>query len=348
MAYVPQNRAVYIAAYAGALSGINLSNRSPSDPNAGDYVPNAIVAGAFAQSYDTARGAGATNTLETETVQSMCEAAWQNRYPRSNDPNLYTSICRAIIALVASGEAFFFGQGIDPDIPSGGSIPPATLPNAVVQVPLIGAPFSAPLTQDQILPGVTATMANAGATFFEVSENVVTPAFTATQSAAPSSAILTDSDGNAPKNVTSTPTAFASNFTFQKNVYGQTVTFTETVVINGITKAPTATIFWLQRVYYGVGTAGQTGEAFILSLASSFIAASKDGGYPFVAGAADKCYIAYRSAYGDSVFRIGGFVTTFSKSVALVTNAFGFAENYDLWESGSVNLGAVTVVVSNS
>ena len=202
------------------------------------------------------------------------------------------------------------------------------------------------LTQDMILPTYTITLS--GGTLVEVSQTVTTPGFTATYNRTPSTAVLTDSEGNAPKNVIGTPTSFNSNFNFTKNTFGATVTFTLTSTDGyGVSKTATTTYTWAQKTYHGVGPAGQTGEAFIESLTGVL---DTNIGFSFTdnAGPTQKIYYASRAAYGTPTFTVGGFsggFTLVSNSIS-VTNAFGFTENYQLWESDNLGLGSTTVVVS--
>ena len=144
MAYIPQNLMVFTAAFSGAIAGMGASDRNPSDPNPADYDGLATVAGAFAQSFDTEWALSPTSELDLETIQEITEVVWQDRAPQATapvlnpdnftwstnvasaqtNPNTYTDLCRALIAIVRSGEAYFTSQGI---IPPG---PPATLSNA--------------------------------------------------------------------------------------------------------------------------------------------------------------------------------------------------------------------------
>ncbi len=102
---------------------------------------------------------------------------------------------------------------------------------------------------------------------------VATPAFTASYARTPSAAVLTDSDGSSPRNVISTPTAFASPATFTKSTFGQAVTFTLTASeAGGPPKTSTATITWAQPVYYGAAVPAALTEAFIKALPSSALA----------------------------------------------------------------------------
>lgn len=181
----------------------------------------------------------------------------------------------------------------------------------------------------------------------EVGQTVSTPAFTATYSETPVNAILTDSVPNTAKDVTSTPASFTSNSSFVRNTYGATVTFTLTASNDANSNSRTANLFWTQKVFFGVGAAGQNSEAFIESLTGA-LATSRSRSFAVNAGASQKIYYAYRTAYGAAPFTVGGFEGGFTlvSTTISITNAFGFTENYTLYESDNVGLGSTTVVVT--
>ncbi len=193
----------------------------------------------------------------------------------------------------------------------------------------------------------TATLAGGG--IVEVSQTIANPAFTATYTATPDLATLSDTDGNS-QDVTATPTSFNSIYSFVKNTFGATVTFTLMATKDAVTESPTATLSWGQKAYWGVGPAGLVGNTFITTYSTgNATALTRSTTFSVTAGASDKIYFACRSGYGSgtAVFTVGGFeggftfVGTFSR-----TNTYGFIENYDLYESDNVGLGATTVTVS--
>ena len=125
--YIPNNQAIFIAAYAGALAGMGVSDRVVTDTNPSDYSGLASVAGAFAQCFDQLYP-GPVNTLSVQTVEEICETAWQERSPNAQAPFLtpatYTPLCNALIAILQAGLAYFTAQGVSPNVPgSGGSLP---------------------------------------------------------------------------------------------------------------------------------------------------------------------------------------------------------------------------------
>lgn len=218
---------------------------------------------------------------------------------------------------------------------------------ALMETP-IGVAAWARVTQDMILPAFTISLGLTGASQVEVGQTVATPAFTASYARTAAAAVLTDDQGTAPRNVIATPTAFSSSGTFVKNSYGSVANFTLTAnETGGPSKTSGASIQWLQRVFLGVAVPGTLNAAFITALANNPIASGYGRTFSVTAGATQKIYYAFRSAYGTPTFSVGGFAGGFSlvASAVAVTNAFAFTENYDLWASDNLNLGATTVVV---
>lgn len=209
------------------------------------------------------------------------------------------------------------------------------------------------LTQDMILPAFAISSFGVTPSLAEVGQSVATPPFTASYTLPPdvaaNSVVLTDDAGSAPKDVTATPNAFTSNGTFMRNAYGLSYTFTVTAKKGASIKVALAPITWTQRVYWGVAAVpGAYDAAFIHSLASNALATSRARSFTVTAGVGQKIYYAYRAGYGDASFTVNGFSGGFFKAAAAVsvTNAFGFVENYMVWESDNPNLGLTTVGVS--
>jgi hypothetical protein len=186
--------------------------------------------------------------------------------------------------------------------------------------------------------------------FVEVNQTIVNPgAFTASYFQTPSFANFKDDVFNSPIDVTSTPTSFSSNHTFQKTVFNDNVTFTLTSTQGHVTKSDEWDIIWGQKTYYGTALAGQTGQTFIKNLPGQIITNKKFLQFIIDAAPAEKIYFACRAAYGDVVFTIhdveGGFTKV--QSNVSVTNDFGYAENYDLYESDYAGLGELLVTAGD-
>jgi hypothetical protein len=121
MAYVPNNPAMYVAAYAGALAGMGASDRFPTDPVPAHYNTLASIAGAYAETFDTLWALSPTSTLDIEACQELSEVAWQDRAPQSIPPVfILIELCLALIAMIRAAEAYFASQGIVPPLPPSG------------------------------------------------------------------------------------------------------------------------------------------------------------------------------------------------------------------------------------
>jgi hypothetical protein len=124
--YVPNNVLVFIAAYAGSISGMAVAEKVLVKNNPIDYDAIAKVAGAFAQSFDTEWGLRPTTSLDVSIIEEECEGTWEGRYPVVSNPSnilpaTYTPQCKALIALVTSSASYFAAQGITPPNPGGGN-----------------------------------------------------------------------------------------------------------------------------------------------------------------------------------------------------------------------------------
>jgi hypothetical protein len=182
----------------------------------------------------------------------------------------------------------------------------------------------------------------------EVGATATNPAFTASHSATPVSLLLTNSDDGESKDVHTTPNGFASSHAFTKTVNNASVTFTITGS-DGVSGANrSASLFWRPRVYWGTGAAGGNSEAFIEALAGSALQASRAGTFTVNATGSLKIYWAAPASYGTPTFTVGGFAGGFNlnTSAVTVTNVFGIAQTYQVWESSTAGLGNTTVTVS--
>ena len=127
MTYSPINTKVFTAAYAGAIAGMAVSGWI-TDPTSADYSNATIIAGAFAQSFDTIwNDSAALNSLELAAITAIVQTDFNGRgpgpfnSPTYQSPSNWNSAAAACIALVLECDIYFAGQGITP--PSPGSIP---------------------------------------------------------------------------------------------------------------------------------------------------------------------------------------------------------------------------------
>lgn len=181
--------------------------------------------------------------------------------------------------------------------------------------------------------------------------SVVNPAFTATYTITPTTAILTDTEAHT-DDVTSTPTSFVSPHTFTKSVYGQSVTFTLSATSPDADGSANTGITWVQKVWWGAVVDPGSGynSAFINALSNSNLQAGPNGSFAVNATGGKSTFFATRTAFGLTTanFFVGAFPFAVSKVAAAVayTNSNGVVENYDVWRSDNVDLGAFSFTVS--
>lgn len=125
MSYSPLNLTSWTAAYAGAFSGLVAGGRQPKDTHQSDYQQEALIAGAFAQEWDTLWGSGAPDTLEVFAIFLACYGTFEGRNAALStealQPSTYTLLVAGIIAAIADADAYIRSQGIFPaSWPSGG------------------------------------------------------------------------------------------------------------------------------------------------------------------------------------------------------------------------------------
>lgn len=117
--YNPINQLVFKAAFSGALAGQGANGRQPNfiSRSSPFCVDLAEVAGAYAQSFDTAWAASPTSAFDLETIAQISSAVWAGRAPSIGIPsNLvpgsYTPLVLALIAIVQSGDDYLDGNGL--------------------------------------------------------------------------------------------------------------------------------------------------------------------------------------------------------------------------------------------
>ncbi len=176
---------------------------------------------------------------------------------------------------------------------------------------------------------------------------VVNPAFTAAYNQAASAVTLTDTEGN--NDVIALPgTAIVSPHSFTKNVYGATVTFTDHATGPGGSATANNVLSWGQNVFFGsIVDPGVYNSAFITGLGATLKLAPA-GTYAFNASALQSTFFCARTAFGLTTanFTVGGFPFACSKVGAAIatTNANGVVENYDVFRSDNIGLGAFNLV----
>src|SRR5271157_1600985 len=117
--YTPNNDAIYLAAFGGAIAGLGAPNQPIQS------VANAAeAADAFAQAVDTVWGVGSYTNLERNSLREACETVWATRstlaQPYTYDPSAYQPLAQEIVALIRSGNAQVVAEGVNPNNDTGG------------------------------------------------------------------------------------------------------------------------------------------------------------------------------------------------------------------------------------
>ena len=194
------------------------------------------------------------------------------------------------------------------------------------------------------------SFAAVGSTLLQVGAALVNPAYTAAHTVTPTSLVLTDSEGTAPKNVVGTPTSFSNTLSVTKNTPNATYTATLTGSDGISPSVATRVHTWCQRVYYGAAVPGTFNAAFIQGLASNNLQTTGNRTFSLAATATQKKYFAFPTRLGSASVVIGGFTyswTVISTTIS-VTNSDGFTENYTLIENENLGVPSETIQVTVS
>lgn len=193
------------------------------------------------------------------------------------------------------------------------------------------------------------TFVHTGSSLIELGDTLTDPSFTASYNGTVALAEIEDDQATGLVDVTGTPTAFTYTASYTFTTFGDSVVWTLTAEdALASSDSDTETSTWVQKVFWGVGAAGGTTEAFIEALANNQLRTNRNKTFTVTASGSEKIYYAYRSAFGDATFTVGGFSGGFFKvsDTISVTNTFGETENYTLYETDNLGLGTTEVVVT--
>jgi hypothetical protein len=212
------------------------------------------------------------------------------------------------------------------------------------------------LTQDDILPGFSISSFSGGSTV-ETGATVTNPAFTASYSATPTSAQITNTDGIDSPQVLTTPfTSGTVTGAFTHSTNTSTV-FTLSAV-KGVTKTATQNINFLPRTFGGVGSAGATsatasGSTAVLNAGHGTLA--DEGLFSGVVGqsfgpfapATQKIYLLTPHTSTVHTFRDQNNFSfaMLSPTTFSFVNQFGAALSMDLYESTNLLNSSFTITV---
>jgi hypothetical protein len=119
MSYVPNNLNVYCQALAGAVDGL-LARSVPLKSTPGYYAASVLIAGAFAQAFDTAWNSHSDpDTFEYSSIYGLSDDYFTIEYvpignPEDSAPSTYAETAANLLAIIGDAEAFLAGQGITP------------------------------------------------------------------------------------------------------------------------------------------------------------------------------------------------------------------------------------------
>jgi len=114
--YTPNDINVFIAAFSGAMTGMGVSGRIPTNNNSLNYTGLANIAGAWAESFDTEWGTTLPNQFDLACITQMSQDEWKCRTPLNispfSTPSTYTQRVQALIAIIQAGNSFITTQNI--------------------------------------------------------------------------------------------------------------------------------------------------------------------------------------------------------------------------------------------
>jgi hypothetical protein len=224
--------------------------------------------------------------------------------------------------------------------------PPVTGHDGYAIIEVGGVPAFRPIRQSYIVPGFNINSFGGPVGVVEVGATISSPSFSASYSEAPSSASIVDDQGNPVLDVSLTPTSFVYPHSYARTGNNAAVTWALTATLVTEISSRSVSTVWRPQLYYGIGAAGGSDEAFIKALANQPLAASRDITFTVAPGAGQFIYYAAPTSYGSPTFFVGSFEGGFDFiGTIAVTNVHGVTENYDLWRSHNPNLGSTTVEV---
>lgn len=106
------------------------------------------------------------------------------------------------------------------------------------------------------------------------------------------------------------------------------------------------TIQFRPKVYYGVSNDPNALESDAINALTGALASSKARTFSADAGEGEHIVYIIPSSFGTPTFNVGGFDGGFKKAKTIEhTNASGYKQNYDIWQSVQPGLGSTSVTV---
>lgn len=134
---------------------------------------------------------------------------------------------------------------------------------------------------------------------------------------------------------------------FAKQLTGLSLTETKTWTLKatderGATASKTATLYFYNGVYYGVGT-----ESVGVSELTKELSNTRKRSFTVTAGEGEYVWYALPARLGECTFTVGGFKGGFMLYATMdYENTEGYTESYYIYRSDNANLGTITVEVS--
>ena len=106
------------------------------------------------------------------------------------------------------------------------------------------------------------------------------------------------------------------------------------------------TIQFQPKVYYGVSADPNALDSPAINALTGVLASSKARTFSADAGEGEHIVYIIPSSFGTPTFNVGGFDGGFKKTKTIEhTNASGYKQNYDIWQSVQPSLGSTSVTV---
>lgn len=136
-----------------------------------------------------------------------------------------------------------------------------------------------------------------------------------------------------------------------KSYTGKTVTSNTTIKLTvtderDASVSRSVSISFQPKVYYGVSADPNALDSSAINGLTGVLTSSKARTFSANAGAGQYIVYIIPSSFGTPTFNVGGFDGGFKKTKTLeYTNASGYAQNYDVWQSVNAALGQTSVTV---
>ena len=125
-----------------------------------------------------------------------------------------------------------------------------------------------------------------------------------------------------------------------------TLFFTLNASKGSSTATSTKTVTFLNRRYYGVNSGTSLSNSDVLALSKEFCPVRANTHVYDCSGAGTYIWICYPASFGEALFYVGPYETTFVETVQDVTNDSGFTESYYCFRSLNLQHGPdITVEV---